>query len=508
MLYLEIVAENGCSDRDSVFVDYVDELELTTNGAGTICYGEEHILSIQGANNYTWSGPQITLNQNDSIWVNPLLDTMYHVVGTNNAGCIGYDSISVNIHDEIIYKLTNDTTICNNNCITLSVSIPDAGFGEFRQIWNDNVFASGFLDCIDRDTTHYIEIQNNFTGCAVNDSIVILLSQVNHSYTSQDLCLGSNTELQDASQSISGNITSIRWELDNGESQMGSNFLYTFPDTGYFAFQVLIEDTFTCNFTVTDSIYIFPNPEGEILTSNLVMCQTDSILLWNSNNDLDSTSWWSNGVLIGNNDSIYFNELEDGNYVMTALIWDNACLDTVELDSNITINPTTIADFSFSQGNDTIRPLELIEVFNNSEAESFNWTFQSEQSVDQNPAFISEIEGDFCMALVTNNSFNCRDTFTYCFPVYDNLELIVSNSLTPNNDGFNDFWIVEGTQQFTLGLNIYDRWGALVYSSRDYQNEFMGTSNKGELLEGTYFYVITAAENRDVKKSGYIQIFR
>ena len=508
MFYLEIVAENGCSDRDSVFVDYVDELDLTTNGSATICYGEEHILSVQGANNYTWSGSQIISNQNDSIWVKPLLDTIYHVVGTNNAGCIGYDSISVNVHDEIIYNLTNDTTICDNNCITLSVSMPNAGFGEFRQIWNDNVFTSGLLDCIDQDTTHYIEIQNNFTGCVIEDSTVILLSQINHLYTSQDLCLGSVIQLQDASQSASGSITSILWDFDNGESQIGLNFNYTFPDTGYYAFQVLMEDTFDCDFTFTDSIYIYPSPEGEILTSDLTMCQSDSILLWNSNFDLDSVSWWSNGLKIGDSDSLFFNETTEGTYDITSFIWDNACLDTVELNSPVVINPRTIADFSIAQGNDTIRPLEIIEVINNSDAESYEWSFQGEQNTDQNPEFMSEIEGDFCLTLVTNNSFNCRDTFTYCFPVYDNLELITTNSLTPNNDGFNDLWIIEGTQQFTLIVNIYDRWGGLVYSSKDYENDFDGTANNGELLEGTYFYVITAVENPEVKKSGYIQVFR
>ena len=57
-------------------------------------------------------------------------------------------------------------------------------------------------------------------------------------------------------------------------------------------------------------------------------------------------------------------------------------------------------------------------------------------------------------------------------------------------------------------VNIYDRWGGLVYSSKDYENDFDGTANNGELLEGTYFYVITAVENPEVKKSGYIQVFR
>jgi gliding motility-associated-like protein len=67
------------------------------------------------------------------------------------------------------------------------------------------------------------------------------------------------------------------------------------------------------------------------------------------------------------------------------------------------------------------------------------------------------------------------------------------------------------------GLNanvqIYNRWGNLVYSNENYQNDWTGIANQGlvvygeELPAGTYFYIIQIEGEAEPRKD-YLTLWR
>jgi gliding motility-associated-like protein len=69
----------------------------------------------------------------------------------------------------------------------------------------------------------------------------------------------------------------------------------------------------------------------------------------------------------------------------------------------------------------------------------------------------------------------------------------IPNSFSPNGDGTNDTWIIEGAELFPdASIAIYSRWGTEVFRSRGYNalKAWKGTDDKGEpLADGVYFYV-------------------
>ncbi|WP_190811409.1 gliding motility-associated C-terminal domain-containing protein [Flagellimonas sp. S3867] len=85
--------------------------------------------------------------------------------------------------------------------------------------------------------------------------------------------------------------------------------------------------------------------------------------------------------------------------------------------------------------------------------------------------------------------------------------------LTPNNDGINDFLVIDGIENLPNNLlNIYNRYGVLVYSKLNYANEFNGVSNRNLVISrdtglssGIYFYTLTVVELRQ-KFQGYLYI--
>ena len=67
------------------------------------------------------------------------------------------------------------------------------------------------------------------------------------------------------------------------------------------------------------------------------------------------------------------------------------------------------------------------------------------------------------------------------------------SAFTPNSDGFNDKWIISnGTCAQQLNVNVYNRWGGLVFTSTNYKNDWIGTHNGKTVPDGTYYYVIKA----------------
>lgn len=78
----------------------------------------------------------------------------------------------------------------------------------------------------------------------------------------------------------------------------------------------------------------------------------------------------------------------------------------------------------------------------------------------------------------------------------------IYNIITPNLDGKNDVWIVEQLLTPTPGIEkvevkIYTRWGQEVYTSPDYQNDWVGQDkNNRTLPSGTYYYLLIFDEDQ------------
>jgi gliding motility-associated-like protein len=87
-----------------------------------------------------------------------------------------------------------------------------------------------------------------------------------------------------------------------------------------------------------------------------------------------------------------------------------------------------------------------------------------------------------------------------------NLELIVPNVISPNSDGINDFFEIANLQEDTE-LIILNRWGNVVFSSTNYQNNWDGKDNSGkELVAGVYTYKFTTDSGNS--GHGFVHLMR
>lgn len=85
------------------------------------------------------------------------------------------------------------------------------------------------------------------------------------------------------------------------------------------------------------------------------------------------------------------------------------------------------------------------------------------------------------------------------------------NVLTPNGDGIGDRLDIPNFEFYAgpIALTIINRWGNILYDTRQYDNLWTGQSSNGQALpEGTYYYIIRAGVSRELELSGPITIIR
>ncbi len=141
----------------------------------------------------------------------------------------------------------------------------------------------------------------------------------------------------------------------------------------------------------------------------------------------------------------------------------------------------------------------------------FEWTMDGKSYVVAEPTHIFSEPGLYPVRLIaTHLNSGCADTIIKTVEVVKLIENVyVPNIFTPNGDGVNDFFSVKILGFERLEMEIYDRWGTMVFSgANNWNGKFL---NKGENCPaGVYFYVVKAyrLDGRVFHRTGSVTLTR
>jgi len=92
---------------------------------------------------------------------------------------------------------------------------------------------------------------------------------------------------------------------------------------------------------------------------------------------------------------------------------------------------------------------------------------------------------------------------------------IIPEGISPNGDGLNDTWVIEGLEYFPdHKVWIFNRWGNKVFEAEGYKNDWRGTNTfdvaiaNENLPEGTYFYIFETGIEGQAPLKGFIYLTR
>jgi gliding motility-associated-like protein len=131
----------------------------------------------------------------------------------------------------------------------------------------------------------------------------------------------------------------------------------------------------------------------------------------------------------------------------------------------------------------------LAPVINNSY--TYEWFYSPDGSsyveLDSNHlGNLAVTDGGFYYVEVYEPVCNFMSVTPY-FVIVKSCAIFIPNIFTPNGNGDNDSFVIRGLEDFANStLQVYNRWGNLVYESDNYKNNWKAD----DLAEGTYFFIL------------------
>lgn len=503
---------------DSITIIVTNNVLPTITGDSAICFGSSSTYTINGADSILWAN-----GSNDStITFTPQNDSLLVVAALTACGTISWNKHVV-VYPKIDLTATPDTVICEgqavslnlngvlNECTYLLTLIDSAGngWGNFEGVdvkINGVLYETGVTvpDC-------------NVTTCQysmvipVNNGDVLSLE-----YTSGASDVENSIILFDASNAPIYNITNpIAGVLGTFTANCSNAYNISWSPSIQLSDPTVINPIFSAvsSQTYQSTVYLLANPNC-INTSNSInvevrsidipviigdtsICNGETITL---SINADSVLWWGDTTNV--NTSFTFTPQSDSLVTVTASTF---CIEDTVVTYFVEVNPLpTIITIP-----DTTLTIQQTITLTTVGGVSYYWTPDLYLSCnDCSDPIASPIESTSYNVVVTDSN-GCVSSKSINIEVLIP-DLFIPTGFSPNNDGVNDIIVVRSLSIASMSIQIFDRWGGLVFESDKQERGWDGTANGEKLDAGVYVYKFEArlVSGEKVEQAGNITLFR
>ena len=491
--YAVVVSDaNGCSITTPYSIGAAAAIVANLTFTGETCNGpgdgEAHIAPAGG------SGTTYGINWDpDPDNGDGLVDALgleagnYTVTITDSLGCDTVVPFTILPYQPIVDNAVVSNVLCNGECNGIVVLSPSGGFGNYTFDWNPDPpngdgtnSATGLCagpitvtitDGIGCDTTITFTITEPAALTATVDQVV------------DALCSGAT----DGSIAITvvGGVPNydVVWSGPNGFNSTSEDITGLAP--GVYTANITDDNNCTVSVSATvGAITILTADAG----ADVQACSGNTITLDGSNSaGAVDYSWSTNGGVVGIAAQYTLPNLGAGTYTYILTITNGPCTDSDTV--LVTILASPLADAGPDQeiflqqsttlgGNPTGPP-----------GSSYVW--QPDSLLDDanvaNPVADPPTTTWFTVEVTGANG--CTSIDSALITVIP--EIVIPTGFSPNGDGVNDTWQIDLIERFPeCTVEIYNRWGELLFRSVGYQQYWDGTYNDGEVPIGTYYYAI------------------
>ncbi|MBL7812746.1 MAG: gliding motility-associated C-terminal domain-containing protein [Bacteroidetes bacterium] len=336
------------------------------------------------------------------------------------------------------------------------------------------------------------------------------------------------TALNPDTQCLSGNayvfrggMTSAKapvvwqWNLDESKtSALQQTPAQTYSNIGTKNISLKATDANGCADSTTKKIYLNPSPA--ISYSGDSACEgvsrTLSATVTPAGVAVQQIQWWIDGSAAGSGNTLNYTFTPVGLHTLQAVVTaSGGCKDTGMLQS-LRVYPRPVAKFGIDMKNaiGTGVPVDFLD--SSTGATQWTWTPEPGQTgTGKTFNWLYSFLGPRQALLQVSNTWGCTDTTSRIFVLKSEELIYVPTSFTPNNDGRNDDWgprNISAVKEYSL--RIFNRWGQVIYETRNPMDAWDGTYKGEPVPDGAYSYdmYMVFLTRKKVRNTGTVTVLR
>lgn len=198
---------------------------------------------------------------------------------------------------------------------------------------------------------------------------------------------------------------------------------------------------------------------------------------------------------------------------------DTGCTYSNTFTGLITVFDKPVADFNISPNPTTIFETQImLNNTSSTDVVAYSWSMPG---ASPNQSFFEDVSielpegvvGNYNVTLTVTNANGCTDSVTKIAQVLSDVILYAPNTFTPDGDEFNQTWFIhmDGIDIHQFDLQIFNRWGEVIWETKDPKGAWDGTYLGKIVPNGQYTWILETKELVSDKKytfNGYINVFR
>ena len=434
----------------------------------------------------------------------------YTFYATDPTGCELRKEVVITEPDLLEDTMYSEPTTCNLENGKASV-VPRGGTPPYSYVWK-KINTQGSTNTTDNIKNagsgwHYVTI-TDANGCIKEDSVFVdalPFPVINIDSVKIETCEKSDgyiaVHVDYASQPVD-----YKWTPGN----------YTDSVVNYIksgTYNVIITDANGCQADTTVIVGSYPalyidgtvHPEtcgrgdGSIIT-NIISGDPNSVL----------RMWAGSPTDVSNEHGDTVNGLSAGTYTIT--VYDTFCM----AYKTFAIEHIDGPDANFEAVSYSVASNSIFTLTDESKGTCTYWSWDMGDGNNQDGKIIYytyENAGDYVVFLEVIDENGCIDTISKIIHVYDELNVFIPNTFTPNKDGLNDTWapVINETSENGYQLSIFDRWGNKIFYSTDPAYRWDGTVD-GKFVENNtvYTYKLTVRDymGQEYEYVGHVLVLR
>jgi gliding motility-associated-like protein len=501
--------DNNCSDTivQQVVIYPLPEAEFVSLEK---CLAEtSNFINTSSANVVSWE-----YNMGDGIGISFLENPNYtytsagifypNLVATSDFGCTDEFMRKVEINELPIADF-----LVENNCVG-----EENNFSDISTISNGIIsnweydFGDGTINGLSSNEHHQYTLAGSYNvtlnvisekGCVgniVKETIVFDTPIVD--FISEQFCFGTPTYFADYSAISSGSIIKSEWKFgDDIGNSIFKHSSYTYINPGVYSVNLTVTSDFGCLSSLMKDIVIVELPIANFSVDTNI-CLGDETRFTDQSINVSSSiiSWdWNigDGTVLAIPNPTHKYEYAQNFDVTLSIVSEEGCKHDTTIVNAVKVFNNPSADFSASTYNSTELTSE-INFYNKSlGANSYFWNFDNGvTSTKLNPIidFLDIRAFDVLLRVISDDG--CEDEIIKTINITPEFALYTPSAFTPNGDGDNDIFLAKGNGLESFEMQVFDRWGGIVFESSDIEYGWNGLDASDNLIGlGIYLYHIS-----------------